>query len=704
LITIVAVAVAYFGAAKFGLSLAVTTRQVSAVWPPTGIALVALLLLGVRIWPGIYLAALLINLDAAESLGTAAGIAVGNTLIAVVALLLLRKVFGFDTALERVRDAVGLVVVAALSACVSASCGVANLALHGLVPWSAFGSTWSVWWVGDTMGILLVTPVLLTWVHRPIPRFQARRAIEGAAAFLTLAVVSVVVLWGEWGGLAVGSQLKYAVFPFIMWIALRFGPRANASAVLVVSVVAIWGVVNDRDPLSAGLSSDQRLVLLDMLLAVVALTGLALSAVVAERAHARAAFQSLYDQQRDIAEAATAELQQAQRLESVGQLAGGVAHDFNNLLAGIMNYAALVADGLEKQTKRLDLTGDTAFTALTQDVGEITKVAARAARLTHQLLIFSRREVAKPEVLDLNSIVIEIENLLHMTIGENIDLGLGLSSELPLIKADPGQIEQVLMNLAVNARDAMPDGGKLWVETAAFQADDAYSRLHGISLGMYAGLSVTDTGSGMSNEVAGRAFEPFFSTKSKTEGSGLGLATVYGIATQAGGDVAIYSEQGVGTTIRVSFPATQCDTDKGLPVPQDRNLSAHGETILLVEDEDMVRAPTRRILDQHGYTVLEASNADDALRVVQEHPGELTLLLTDVIMPGRSGKALAAEILRLSPETNILYMSAYSADVIVDDGLPGAEVHLIEKPFPALGLLRMIRDILDDAESECVSR
>jgi PAS domain S-box-containing protein len=395
-----------------------------------------------------------------------------------------------------------------------------------------------------------------------------------------------------------------------------------------------------------------------------------------------------------------AQLHQSQRLESLGQLAGGVAHDFNNLLAGIMNYSALVADVLEEQTTRLGLESDEAFITLAQDVGEIAKIATRAAGLTRQLLIFSRRELIKPEVLDLNSIVVEMEKLLRRTIGENVDLGVILMAGLPRIKADRGQIEQVLMNLAVNARDAMAAGGLLRIETAEFHADDAYARGHSVDPGTYVQLTVSDTGSGMSRDVASRAYEPFFSTKPRGEGAGLGLATVYGITTQAGGDVVIYSEQGLGTTIRVHLPATQEDTALVRSRHEQASLSACGETILLVEDEEMVRTSARRMLQRYGYIVLEAANADEAIPTAREHLGQLDLLLTDVVMPGRSGKELAAEIMVLSPTTKVLYMSGYSADVIVHQGVIEEGVHLIEKPFSAEALLRRVREILDGVTEE----
>jgi two-component system cell cycle sensor histidine kinase/response regulator CckA len=254
-------------------------------------------------------------------------------------------------------------------------------------------------------------------------------------------------------------------------------------------------------------------------------------------------------------------LHQAQRLESVGQLAGGIAHDFNNLLAGIMNHCALISDGLAELTGRHGLGGDETVVTLNQDVAEIVDVGTRAARLTHQLLIFSRREVIKPEILDLNAVVIDMENLVRRTIGESVNLETELAPDLPRTTGDEGQIEQILMNLAINARDAMTDGGTLRIETASYEANDDYALQYGISCGEYVRLSVSDTGCGMPQDVAARAFEPFFTTKAKGEGTGLGLATVYGIATQAGGSVVISSQPAHGTNVTVILPATR-DVEK----------------------------------------------------------------------------------------------------------------------------------------------
>ena len=390
-----------------------------------------------------------------------------------------------------------------------------------------------------------------------------------------------------------------------------------------------------------------------------------------------------------------AQLQQSQRLESIGQLAGGVAHDFNNLLAGIMNYAGLVSANLGDEMDRRGLADDPAFITLLQDVGEITSVAKRAATLTHQLLVFSRRVVSQPEVLDVNAVVAEMEDLLRRTIGENVDhVETLLADDLPLVKVDRGQLEQVIMNLAVNARDAMPGGGALTIATQEVPGRHDYG-LSSHEAPRAVRLTVSDTGIGMSQDVAARVFEPYFTTKG--EGTGLGLPTVYGIVTQAGGRVSIMSTPGAGTTVRVDLPVT---TDVALTHRSshpDELQPATGETILLVEDEAIVREPARRMLERHGYTVLSAGSAAEALAIVHDHAGPIHLLLTDVVMPGRSGKELSLDVARLRPATKVLFTSGYSQDVIAHQGILEEGVHLLAKPSSALEMLGKVRDVLDGA-------
>lgn len=379
-----------------------------------------------------------------------------------------------------------------------------------------------------------------------------------------------------------------------------------------------------------------------------------------------------------------ARLAQSHRLESLGQLAGGVAHDFNNLLGVILNYADFVADELEE--------GTTAHT----DVVEIHKAAERATELTRQLLIFSRRETIQPAPVDLNEVVNDIERLLRRTLGEHIELDVRLDPDTPAVLADPGQIEQVLVNLAVNARDAMPDGGRLLIDTRVVELDRDFLQEHPeASPGRYVRVTVEDSGSGMEPEVAARIFEPFFSTKRKGEGTGLGLATVYGIVTAAGGLISVYSEPGEGTVFRVHLPAVD---SAEAPAPGQRAVetTGQGESVLLVEDEDAVRALAKRILTEGGYQVTALSRGSDALPLLEAPRREFDLLVSDVVMPGMRGVELVRRALEIRPGLPVLMMSGYTTPLEDEDRRAMAEAPLLEKPFSRRDLLGRVRELLDE--------
>ncbi|HEY6280148.1 MAG TPA: response regulator [Streptosporangiaceae bacterium] len=375
-------------------------------------------------------------------------------------------------------------------------------------------------------------------------------------------------------------------------------------------------------------------------------------------------------------------LHQSQRLESLGQLAGGVAHDFNNLLAVILNCASFVAEAT---------TGDDSVRA---DVEQIRAAAERAARLTRQLLIFGRREEVRLEALDLNAIAADLHSLLARSIGENVKLIVHPAAGLPAVRGDRGQIEQVLLNLAVNARDAMPDGGTLTIESGLAQLDEQYARLHpGASPGHYVVLSVSDTGVGMSPQVVRRIFEPFFTTKPRGKGTGLGLATVHGIVTKVGGSLSVDSEEGAGTTIRAFYPVAESETQASAASPAPTAVtSGQGKTILVVEDEPAVLEVTTRILRRGEYSVLPAATGDEALALAADH--EFDLLLTDQVMPDISGRELAERIRQIRPQAAVLFMSGYSQDQRGPQDAHGEKAALIHKPFTEQALLAGIRSAI----------
>jgi PAS domain S-box-containing protein len=379
------------------------------------------------------------------------------------------------------------------------------------------------------------------------------------------------------------------------------------------------------------------------------------------------------------------QLRQSQKLEAVGQLAGGVAHDFNNLLTGIIGYSELIISEVEKGSY------------LHQSILEIRKAGEHAASLTRQLLAFSRKQVMQPRILDLNDVVVEMNKMLRRLIGENIDLVTALDQDLGRVKADPGQIQQVIINLVVNARDAMPKGGKVVIELSNAYLDEDYAGHHiSVQPGWYAMLAVSDTGCGMTAEVQKRVFEPFFTTKEVGKGTGLGLSTVFGIVKQSGGNIWVYSEMGKGTTFKVYLPLIERAVEK-IEVDVERKSALGGtESILLVEDEEMVRKMTCTILAMNGYEVLVAANGVEALQLVEEHQGLINLILTDVVMPKMDGSELVEIIIRKRPEARVLFMSGYTDDAIVHHGVLAEGIPFIEKPFTPRSLACKIREVLDN--------
>ncbi len=387
------------------------------------------------------------------------------------------------------------------------------------------------------------------------------------------------------------------------------------------------------------------------------------------------------------------QLRQSQKMEAVGKLAGGVAHDFNNLLTAIICHSDL-------SLRRLR-----ADDPLCRNIEAIKKASERAASLTHQLLAFSRKQVLQSKVLDLNDVVVETNKLLRRLIGEDIDLLTVLEPALGQITADPGQIGQVLMNLSVNARDAMPQGGKLIIETANVYIDEEYARHHiSVEPGRYVMLVVSDTGCGMDDATQKRIFEPFFTTKEVGKGTGLGLSTVYGIVRQSGGNIWVYSEAGRGTTFKIYLPRTDSAVET-LEVSGGQDESPIGtETVLLVEDEEMVRDMTHEILLMSGYRVLEAKHGGEALAVCKQHDGPIHLMLTDVVMPQINGRQLAERLVPLRPEMRVLYMSGYTDDAIVHHGVLDDGMAFIEKPFTPNALARKVREALDTPIKELCAR
>jgi len=388
---------------------------------------------------------------------------------------------------------------------------------------------------------------------------------------------------------------------------------------------------------------------------------------------------------RDITERRNLEhqLRQAQKMEAVGRLAGGLAHDFNNVLTAVFGYTDLLSEELAPGSHARE------------DVEEIRRAAERAAALTRQLLAFSRQQVLDPIVLSVNDLIRNLDKMLRRLIGEDVDLRLNLAPDVGNVRADPGQVEQVIANLVVNARDAMPEGGKLLIETVNADLTEQYADMHRpVIAGAYVMIAVSDTGVGMDEATKARIFEPFFTTKEKGRGTGLGLSTVYGIVKQSGGYIWAYSEGGRGTTFKVYLPRVDAPAVRAA-APREAAALTGTETVLLAEDDLMLRPLAKTLLQKLGYTVLEAENPDQAVALAAAHPAPIHLLVADVVMPGASGRELARRLAGSRPDMKVLYVSGYTDDAIVHHGMLEPGLNFLQKPFTPAALARKVRDVLD---------
>jgi len=379
------------------------------------------------------------------------------------------------------------------------------------------------------------------------------------------------------------------------------------------------------------------------------------------------------------------QLVHAQKMEAVGRLAGGVAHDFNNMLTVISGYSRMILEELKREDP------------LREYAEEIGKAAERAGSITKQLLVFSRRQIVEPRIISVNAVVSHIEKMLRRLLGEDSQLTLDLEGDVGQIKADANQLEQAIVNLAVNARDAMPTGGHIFLQTASVRLDEAYAATHlGIQPGNYVMVAITDTGHGMDAETRKHIFEPFFTTKERGKGTGLGLATVYGMVKQSGGDIWVYSEPGKGTTVKLYFPQVNQNAAETAGVEVERLVQPLGGTVLLVEDERPVRELTVRMLQRLGYSVLSAASGREAIEISQSFAGRISLLVTDMVMPEMNGRQVAEAILRARPDIAVLFLSGYTEHTAIrDDNGPG--VNFLAKPFSRESLSKKLREMANGA-------
>jgi PAS domain S-box-containing protein len=789
---IIAVALIYYLAGRLGRTVAPPPGIATVFWPPSGIAIAAMVMFGNRVGPGVWLGAFLsnnwstIDLSSAGSIFSVVAIGsaidTGALLQSLLGATLIRRFLTGDKAFERFNDTLKFCGIALMAGLVGSTIGVVSLWLGGALPTVAFWGRWTTWWIGDACGILVVAPTILVWRDFHKPDWSKGRWME--AMFLLTALIvfsaSIFVWWHPTG--QVRYPMDLLILPVVAWVAYRFSQRAVTLAVVIVLGIALWGTMHGSGPYS-GSTPWSNLPVLQAFIGILSILSIGIGAAIAERKEATSALQIsehwLRECQRishigsyvldikggwwsssetldeilgigpdyartlegwaalthpedrqdvmdglrnevlklgnncsreyrmvrpndgkvrwvlcrgevtldgkgsplrmagtvvDLTERRSMEarLLQAQKMESVGRLAGGVAHDFNNLLTVINGYGDLVLSRLPVEDE------------VYSQVKEIRMAGERAADLTRQLLAFSRKQLLQPKVLNLNDAIRDSDKMLQRLLGEDIELVYRLEPALRLVAADPGQLNQVILNLAINARDAMPGGGRLVIETANCAGVEPESE-------GAVQLIVRDTGHGMDSTTIEHVFEPFFTTKGVGRGTGLGLATVHGIVEQSGGRISVQSDLGLGATFTIHLP-TIVET-AAVVTPPDA-VAKGDETVLVVEDEDLVRRLIVKILQGHGYQVLQASGGEEAIRVFKEYAGPIDLLVTDVVMPQMRGPELAARLRLLHAGMKVLFISGYTDPLITDSSALSADSSYLQKPFERDALARAVRDAL----------
>jgi signal transduction histidine kinase len=649
-------------------------RAVTPIWPPVGAAVALVYIGGFRLLPGFVLGSFLLGLHY-NALPLAVMLALAQIVQPVVDVRLMRAL-GFDARLDRVRDPVILLLIAApIGSLLAALIAISLFAGTGARAATQLPLDFMIWWLRDWLGVVITAPLIFAWVYGREIRWSWARVAEAIALFVAVFIGSQL-MFGVWGIFAAPDvPIAFIFFPIIGWAALRFGARISTLMVALIAAFAVPIVGTGVGPFSAS-QIELTQFLLFAFLSLGSLSGLMLSAIMAERDDALHKRLILEEQ-----------LRHSQKMEAVGRLAGGIAHDFNNLLTAIIGYTEIVLTTLDPKDDRR------------ADAEEIARAAMRAADLTRQMLAFSRRQVLQPKIIDLNTALAKVEPMLRRVIGEDIVMTVSGKASNAFVRVDPGQVEQVVMNLVVNARDAMPQGGRLGVETADAVLDDAaLADSPDARPGAFVMLSVSDTGTGMSPEVRGRIFEPYFTTKDVGKGTGLGLSTAYGIVRQSEGHISVSSEVGLGTTFRIYLPRSEA--------PEQIVNQAGGETmpegtehILLVEDDPSVRRLSKELLTRLGYSITEAASGRAGLALGSDDTRHFDLALCDVILGDMSGPAVAEALSALRPSIRVLYMSGYTDEAIVRTGVLDEGKPFLQKPFTPMQLAKRVRDVLDAPES-----
>jgi signal transduction histidine kinase/CheY-like chemotaxis protein len=683
-----AVGAIYYFIARFGLDLALIHPSATVISPPAGFAFAAVLVGGYRVVPAIFAAAFLLYALSPGASYIAAVTAAGNALEAFMGGLLVNHLAAGHNAFATPAGIAKFVWIAIFAAAVGATVGTGAIgdlgtsSLAGHIDWRKFATIWFPWWLGDLTAVLIITPVLVLWTTNRPRSFDIWPLLESGAIFAVTGMLGVVVFSPLMTAMANRAPLGVlAVLP-LLWAALRRGPRDTATTALILSGFVFWGAISGGGPFTLGVDGEPSTLLL-MFIIGVAIPSMALAADVTLRNRSQSI---LRDTRRELGQARE-QFAQAQKMEAVGQLTGGVAHDFNNLLTVIVGNLGIAQRDLESWTEG-------PAERLRRVINNAMHGAQRATTITKRLLAFSRKQPLDPKLLSINALLNGLTDFLRRTLGETVALDLVLADGLWQVEADPIQLEAAVLNLAVNARDAMPEGGKLTIATSNVVLDEGYCRHHeDLVAGEYAQIAVSDTGTGMSKDVVERVFEPFFTTKMAGQGTGLGLSQVQGFVKQSAGHVEIDSEPGEGTTVKIFLPRVlgEIRADQTVPSETTANIA---RTILLVEDDHDVRAYVVEILRELHFRVLEAHDAESALGMVDRNDVQVDLLLADVVLPGMNGRQLVEELRARQPGVRVLYMSGYSRNDLIHQGRLDPDVELMQKPVTQEVLAERIRAAL----------
>lgn len=694
---LLAIGLAYFAVAKIGLALASIHPSASPIWPPTGLALAAVMLRGYRVWPAIFLGACLANLTTAGSVSTSFAIALGNTLECLVGGYLISRWSDGQGTFDSPAGVAKFALITLVAATpISATIGVGSLALAGYADNAGIVSTWITWWLGDLAGALVITPVIVLWARSGIWSRPREDLLETGAVLAAAAAVGLLAFSPLIDQTPNRDPLGFLAILPLMWAALRRGQRDTASVALVLSAFALWGAMSGEGPFARSTLNDSLLLLI-MYMISASVPTLALSADVAVHRQTERSLRAAHTeldrivQERTMAlEEAREALHQAQKMEALGQLTGGIAHDFNNVLTVIINSlesARGFADKDAKTRKRLD---------------RALQAARNGTSLVQQMLVFARRGPLQVQATDINEIVVSAMAMFSRGAAEAIEVRTDLAPDLRWATADATQLQSAILNLAVNARDAMPSGGRLTIRTRNMPLS---APAH-LPPGDYVTITIADTGEGMSPDVLARAFEPFFTTKEIGKGTGLGLSMVYSTMQQMGGDVAIESRPGEGTTVRLTLPVAALPPSEVLAdsqsLPAARPPQGEPVRLLYVEDDALVSLATVDLLEGAGYSVHSAPDARQALDLLDAHP-DIDLMVTDIGLPGMDGRELAAEARRRRPGLKLVFLTGYDRSGTIGEPADSRTKHL-GKPYHDSELFEALRWLSGPGKTEVGSQ